>query len=273
MVLMATPYRQAMADVKARVNAAHSSFHAGMAILPKTRREAMYAVYAFCREVDDIADDGGSKETRAEGLQQWRARIADLFRGRPGDSITLALEPAIARFGLVEADFQAIIDGMAMDADKTISAPDLSTLDLYCDRVAGAVGRIAVRIFGDDSAEAMKAAHHLGRAFQMTNILRDLAEDAERERLYLPEEFLATHGIAARAAKDVLRDPNLADACRDLAAVARRHFALADKAMRACKPQAMRPARVMRGYYGAIFERLVASDWRDPAARVHLPIW
>ena len=259
--------------MKARVAASRTSFHAGMAILPRERREAMYALYAFCREVDDIADDGGTIEERAQGLQEWRKRIADLFGGNAGDNITASLLPAIGRYGLVEKDFQAIIDGMAMDADEPICAPDEKTLDLYCDRVASAVGRVSVRIFGDASDQAMAVSYHLGRAFQLTNILRDLAEDAARGRLYLPEELLAQNGIASRKPDEVLRDANLPAVCRALAARAKAHFDAADHTMMLCKASAMRPARIMRGYYGAIFDRLVESDWRDPRARVSLPKW
>lgn len=271
--MTAVPYPRALADVKARVAASRTSFHAGMLILPRARREAMYALYAFCREVDDIADESPTREESARGLQQWRSRISALFRGTAEDSITAALAPAINRFGLVESDFQSIIDGMAMDAATVICAPDMLTLDLYCDRVASAVGRVSVRIFGDASPAAMKLSYHLGRAFQLTNILRDLAEDAGRGRLYLPEEMLAKHGITSRVPAEVLRDEGLPAVCRDLAALTCGHFAAADEAMQICRPGAMRPARIMRAYYGAIFNRLVANDWRDPAARVCLPKW
>ncbi|MDX2028132.1 MAG: presqualene diphosphate synthase HpnD [Alphaproteobacteria bacterium] len=271
--MTAVPYSRALADVKARVAAARTSFHAGMLILPRPRREAMYALYAFCREVDDIADDSPTREESARGLQQWRERISSLFRGTAEDNITAALSPAVNRFGLVESDFQSIIDGMAMDAGEAICAPDMLTLDLYCDRVASAVGRVSVRIFGDASASAMKVAHHLGRAFQFTNILRDLAEDAARGRLYLPEELLTKHKIASRVPAEVLKNAGLPAVCRDLALQAQGHFASADQAMQVCKPSAMRPARIMRAYYGAIFDRLVAEDWRDPAARICLPKW
>src|SRR5215469_8480312 len=108
MAMTELSYREAIATVKARVNASRSSFHAGMALLPKARREAMYALYAFCREVDDIADDGPTYEARQRGLQEWRARIAELFRGNADDSITAALAPAIRRFDLKESDFQSI---------------------------------------------------------------------------------------------------------------------------------------------------------------------
>ncbi|MFY9288733.1 MAG: presqualene diphosphate synthase HpnD [Alphaproteobacteria bacterium] len=267
-------YQDALADVKARVTASRSSFHAGMAILPKARREAMYALYAFCREVDDIADDGATLAVRKQGLQEWRERIQKLFRGDPSDSITSALAPAIAQFGLIEGDFQDIIDGMDMDAaEPPICAPDIETLNLYCDRVASAVGRASVRIFGDSGPEALNLSHNLGRAFQLTNILRDLAEDTARGRLYLPEEMLVAHGIKSRVPQEVLRDPKLPAVCRELAQQARANFITADLAMLACKPEAMRPARVMRGYYGAIFDQLIAEDWRDFSKRVTLPKW
>jgi phytoene synthase len=266
-------YEQALASVVARVTASRTSFHAGMAILPKVRRDAMFAFYAFCREVDDIADDSPTTDAAARGLETWRQRIMKLFRGMVSDDITAALQPAIMRFGLIEKDFQDIIDGMAMDAGKPICAPDEATLDLYCDRVASAVGRVSVRIFGDDSTKAMLVAHNLGRAFQLTNILRDLSEDAARERFYLPQELLTKHGIKMQAPAAMIADHALRSVCRELAARAAKYYADADQAMRQCKPSAMRPARIMRGYYGAIFDRLVAEDWRDPATRVSLPKW
>ncbi|HEU0117995.1 MAG TPA: presqualene diphosphate synthase HpnD [Alphaproteobacteria bacterium] len=267
-------YQDALLDVKARVAKSRSSFHAGMAILPKARRDAMYALYAFCREVDDIADDGATLEERTQGLQQWRERIALLFRNKQvSDSITAALQPAIESFQLVETDFQAIIDGMAMDAGDPICAPDHKMLDLYCDRVASAVGRASVRIFGDNSPTAMDLSYHLGRAFQLTNILRDIYEDAQRGRLYLPEELLKKHNVASRVPAEVVKDANLPAVCRELAVEAEQHFTLADKAMSACKPEAMKPAKIMRAYYGAIFEKLKRCDWKNISKRVTLPKW
>jgi phytoene synthase len=265
-------YEQAFADVRQRVAKSRTSFHAGMAILPKARREAMYALYAFCREVDDIADDSPTTEDAAKGLALWRKRIAALFKGDASDNITVALLPAIGAFGLIEDDFQAIIDGMEMDS-VVICAPDEATFDLYCDRVASAVGRASVRIFGDSSAKAMEVAHHLGRALQTTNILRDLAEDATRGRLYLPKELLAKHGVASRNPAEIVRDIRLPEICRELALRARGHFQGADQAMALCKSSAMRPARIMRAYYGAILDRLIRADWQEPQTRISLPTW
>lgn len=270
-MVLSAEYNTAIKDVRSRVAASGTSFSAGMSILPKERRNAMYALYAFCREVDDIADDGETKAARQEGLRIWRERISNLFQnGKPEDSITQALLPAIRRFKLVEIDFQDIINGMAMDAEENICAPDMAKLDSYCDLVASAVGRVSVRIFGENSDNGMKVAHHLGRALQLTNILRDLAEDAERGRLYLPEELLAKHKVSTRIPKDVLSDNNIKAVCRDLASHANDHFLGADNSINACSRSKMRPAIIMRDYYFAIFNKLVEKDWKYPFTRVSL---
>ena len=265
-------YAEAIDLVKIQVAASRSSFRAGIALLPKDKREGMYALYAFCRAVDDIADESSSPEIAANKLQEWRVRIADVFRGKASDAITTALLPAIRRFSLVEKEFQEIIHGMEMDS-AVIVAPSAATLDLYCDCVASAVGRISIRIFGDTGADATNVAYHLGRALQLTNILRDLAEDAQRKRLYLPCELLDKHDISSRVPDEVLRLPQLPALCQDLASLAREHYAQADIFMNKCSSSAMRPARIMRICYGEIFSQLVKENWRDPTKRVALPKW
>lgn len=257
-------------DMSQRVAAAKTSFAAGMAALPPPRRAAMHALYAFCRAVDDIADDLPTRDERLAGLAAWRQNIGRLFRQRHvSDPITAALLPAIREFGLVERDFQDIIDGMAMDADAPITAPDAATLDIYCDRVASAVGRASVRIFGDSSTAAMQVAHHLGRALQLTNILRDLHEDGQRGRLYLPRELLLQHGLPAGLA--ALEHPSLPAVCRELAAQAATHYDSAAIAMQQCSRRAMTPARLMSAYYRAILGQLRRHDWRDIRRRARLP--
>ena len=264
--------QQEQQDMTARVARAKTSFAAGMAVLPAPRRAAMHALYGFCREVDDIADDGPTEAERRAGLMAWRQRIELLFaQGEAGHPITRALLPAIREFGLIAKDFQDIIDGMAMDAGAPVAAPDPAWLDLYCDRVASAVGRASVRIFGDAGADAMQVAHHLGRALQLTNILRDLDEDGRRGRLYLPDALLRRHGLPPNL--DALRHPGLPPVCRDLAQSAEAHFAAARQAMRRAERRAMLPARMMGGYYAAILQRLIKQDWRDLSRRAAIPAW
>jgi len=272
MALTNLSYSESLDLVKAQVAASRTSFHAGMAILPRERREAMYGLYGFCRAVDDIADDSPSPEIATVGLEMWRRTISDVFRGQAYHPIAAVLLPAISRFKLDEIDFHKIIDGMEMDS-VPIVAPTSERLDTYCDLVASAVGRVSVRIFGDSSPDALRVAHHLGRALQLTNILRDLHEDSLRGRLYLPVELLDKYSITSRDPQEVIRAPQLSAICRDLAELARDHYRQADNFMNKCSPMAMRPARIMRAYYRAVYDRLVALDWRNPQERVTLPKW
>jgi phytoene synthase len=256
--------------IRRRVEAAGTSFYWAMRLLPEARRDGMYAVYAFCREVDDIADDLPTLAEKQTGLAMWREEIAALYSGTPRHPVAHALREPVARFSLRRGDFEAVIDGMEMDAVADIRAPDLATLDLYCGRVAGAVGHLSVHVFGDGGDDAHRVADALGRALQLTNILRDLDEDARRGRLYLPRELLDRHGIRTDDPIEVLRHPSLPAVCRELAEIAERHFAEAERAMALCSRRAMRPAAVMGAFYHAMLEALVASGWRDPAARVSL---
>jgi presqualene diphosphate synthase len=205
----------------------------------------------------------------------WRARIAELYQSDapvPSEPVTRVLAAAIRKFHLREDDFAAVIDGMRMDAETVIVAPDLATLDLYCDRVAAAVGRLSVRAFGDSSEEADKVAYSLGRALQLTNILRDVQEDADRGRLYLPAEYLDEAGVPHESAA-AIASPMLPAVCARVATDAHRYFRDARAHMLNCDPVAMKPARLMAETYAAILTVLERSKWRNPAARVSLPLW
>jgi phytoene synthase len=270
-----TPLGAARADldaVEAIVRAAGTSFYRGMAVLPPDRRHAMYAIYAFCRIVDDIVDEEGPFADKVPLLAAWRARIDGLYRGEADDPVTRVLVIAAKTFGLRRQDFLDLIDGMQMDAEEVIVAPTLDQLDLYCDRVAASVGRLSVRAFGDASPDADRVAHALGRALQLTNILRDVAEDAERGRLYLPREYLDAEGVP-RDPRAALAHPALGRVCARLAELAHVHFRAARTAMEACDRRAMKPARLMGATYGAILSRLEATGWADPTCRVGLAKW
>lgn len=257
-----------LAEVAAAVRSAGTSFYRGMSILPADRRDSMYAVYAFCRIVDDIADEPGSIAGKRAALAEWRERVAALMRGEADQPVTRVLARAAACFALREDDFLAIIDGMEMDSEAIV-APQLDTLDLYCDRVAAAVGRLSVRIFGDASPAADEVAHALGRALQLTNVLRDVAEDAGRGRLYLPYEYLAEAGVPAAPAA-ALADPALPQVCRRLARDAHSQFDRAHAAMRRCDRRAMRPARLMGATYAAVLARLERRGWNRLGERAGL---
>ena len=255
-----------------RAGAAKSSFYAAMKLLPEERRNAMFAIYAFCRDVDDIADEPAPEGTKPIELALWRSEIEAIYAGLvPGKPLARALMAPVKHFGLLKQDFLAVIDGMAMDAERDIRAPSLAELDLYCARVASAVGRLSVRVFGTWEPPADEVADHLGRALQLTNILRDLDEDAERGRLYLPRETLEKHGIAGDDPATVLADPALTAVCSEIAALARQHYQAAERAMAQCRRAAMRPAMMMGGVYHALLLRLERRGWAPPRREVKVP--
>ncbi len=192
--------------------ASGSSFYAAMRILPREQREAMFQIYSFCRQVDDIANSDGPRPERLAALQQWRDDIDALYQGHPPPRLRDYVA-SVRRFDLKREDFLAIVDGMEMDVPQDIRAPDLATLDLYCDRVASAVGRLSVRVFGLPEADGILLAHHLGRALQLTNILRDIDEDAGIGRLYLPREGLLHAGITSDDPSRVITDRALPKVC------------------------------------------------------------
>src|SRR3569832_317765 len=191
-----------------------------MRILPADQRDAMFQIYSFCRQVDDIADSDGPREERLAALAQWRDDIDALYAGHPPARVA-DYAAAIAKFGMRREDFIAVIDGMEMDVPADIRAPDEQTLDLYCDRVASAVGRLSVKVFGLPEDDGILLAHHLGRALQLTNILRDIDEDAGIGRLYLPREALLHAGITGDEPDKVIADRGLPKVCAALAARAK----------------------------------------------------
>jgi phytoene synthase len=247
--------------------ASGSSFYLGMRILPRRQRDAMFEIYSFCRAVDDVADDPGPRAPRRAGLAQWRADIEALYAGNPPPQLSGLADP-VRTFGLERNDFLAVIDGMEMDVLADIRAPDAATLDLYCDRVASAVGRLSVKVFGMERADGIALAHHLGRALQLTNILRDLDEDAGIGRLYLPREALQAAGITATDPALAMMNPALGKACTPIVETARRHFREADAIMRRSPRRIVRTPRIMAEAYKLKLDGLVERGWAAPRQAV-----
>jgi phytoene synthase len=255
-------------ELRARVSG--SSFYAGMRILPKAEREAMFAIYGFCRLVDDIADDqAGDPSTRQVQLEQWSRDVDALYAGADPGQAGFLVE-AVRHFGLDRADFQAVIDGMQMDVDGDIRWPDFAELDLYCDRVASAVGRLSVRVFGMDREPGLELAHHLGRALQLTNILRDIDEDAEIGRVYLPSQALDAAGIVPTTPEALVADSRLDAAARWLAAKAKRHFAEANAILGARPTGHLIAPRLMEVAYSRLLDRMTRQGWQAPRTRVRV---
>src|SRR5712671_4299737 len=181
-----------------REKAAHSgsSFHYSFLFLPPERRRAITALYAFCREVDDAVDEPSDPSVARATLTWWRGEVARLFSGDPQHPVTRALAPMIEPFGIVQTKLDEIMDGMEMDLNQSRYL-NFSGLQLYCHRVAGVVGELAAGIFGYRNAKTLEYAEKLGLAFQLTNIIRDVGEDARKNRIYLPMDELKEYGVTA----------------------------------------------------------------------------
>lgn len=248
-----------------------SSFYWAMRLMPAERRQAMFAVYAYCRALDDIADGPAPTAEKLAALAEWRAAVGALEAGEapPIPEIAALAEPR-RRFGLETGPLLALVEGMEMDARGAMVAPSMTELDRYTYCVAGAVGLLAIRIFGEPEARAFALA--LGDALQLTNILRDLTEDAARGRLYLPRELLARAGITRTEPAAVIADPRTADACALVAERAKARFRAAADAMPA-DPAPLRPALVMAAVYRRLLDRLARRGWAQErlAERVRVP--
>jgi phytoene synthase len=241
-----------------------------MRLLPAPEREAMFAIYAFSRAVDDIADEAGpTREERLSELDAWRRDIDGAYAGATPRR-TAFLVPIIRRYGLRKEDLLDLVDGMQMDVVEDIRAPDLAKLDCYCDRVASAVGRLSIMVFGMEEGPGFELAHHLGRALQLTNILRDLDEDAAAGRLYLPRELLDAAGIRSSDPVAVIGSPDIGKACSALAATAREHYHGAERVF-ASRPRGnLRAPRLMGAVYSGILDKMESQGWAPPRKRVRL---
>jgi phytoene/squalene synthetase len=232
-----------------------SSFYWAMRLMPQAQRRAMFAVYGWCRAGDDIADADLSVESRRAGLVAMRRDLDRIFEEGDGS----ALSDAIRRYRLERVWFEMVLDGLDSDVESPLSAPDMATLDLYCQRVAGAVGRIAVGIFGLHDEAAGRFAFAAGHALQLTNILRDIAEDAARDRLYLPREALAEAGIGETAPLAVSRHPALPRATEWLAGRARTLYAEAEAEARLTDRRKLWPGLAMLRLYRRLLDRMPAE--------------
>ncbi len=268
--------------VQTLVKRSGTSFYWGMRLLPPEKRAAMFAIYAFCREVDDIADGsvptdgseptGGSVSTddKLHALDAWRGEIEALYRQRPNRPTTFALLEPVARFDLPKDEFLRMIDGMEMDAKALMIAPAMADLERYCRAVAGTVGLLSMSVFGQRGGDLDRGALALAEALQLTNILRDVHEDAQIQRLYLPRELLLQYGIKPNPPADAIRHPDIKGVCRALASRAEKCFAQADRLLAKGEREKLRPALIMMHSYSRILERLKQRDWARLDQRVRL---
>ncbi|MEO8386211.1 MAG: presqualene diphosphate synthase HpnD [Betaproteobacteria bacterium] len=246
-----------------------SSFYYSFRFLPPDRRRAITALYAFCREVDDIADEVSDLDIARAKLGWWRAELANLFQGHPQHPVTKALAPATTAFAVDQARLNEIIDGMEMDLTHH-RYNDFESLRLYCHRVAGVVGQLSAGIFGFSNPRTLVYAENLGLAFQMTNIIRDVGEDARRDRIYLPQDEMVKFGVST---DDILAARHSPAFVSLMAFQCERAKSLYDAAFEALSPEDRRPQRpglIMSAIYRTLLQEIEHDNFMVLTQRTSL---
>ena len=246
-----------------------SSFYYSFLFLPANRRRAITALYAFCREVDDVVDECPDPQLAATKLAWWRQAVAKLYAGAPDHPVTQALQPVLGEFNLPQEQLLEIIDGMAMDLQQTRYL-DFKALSLYCYRVASVVGLLAAEIFGSQDRQTQKYAHDLGMAFQLTNIIRDVGEDARRGRVYLPIDELQRFDVPVADILNARQSDNFRRLMEFQIERAEQYYAQAMAALPAIDRKAQRPGLVMAAIYRTLLEEIKRDGCQVLAQRTSL---
>jgi phytoene synthase len=247
-----------------------SSFYYSFLFLEPLRRQAITALYAFCREVDDVVDECPDKLLARTKLAWWRAEVKALFEGRPSHPVTQALAASLKNFSLPQEQLLEIIDGMEMDLDQVRYA-DFKALHLYCYRVASVVGLLAAEIFGYRDRLTLKYAHDLGLAFQLTNIIRDVGEDARRGRIYLPQDELSRFGVTDGDLLQARYGDNFSQLMAFQVERARSMYRQAFAQLPATDRKAQRAGLIMAAIYQATLDEIVRDGYRVLDQRITLP--
>ncbi len=246
-----------------------SSFYYSFRFLPPDKRRAITALYAFCREVDDVVDECTDANVARTTLNWWRGEVAEIYSGRPQHPVSQALVPVVRQFSLAQEHLMEIIDGMEMDIDLP-RYPDFKSLQLYCYRVASVVGLLSAEIFGYTDRQTLKYAHDLGIAFQLTNIIRDVGEDARRNRIYLPMEELQQFGVTAADILNARETENFHKLMAFQVERAQRYYRQALEQLPATDRKAQRTGLIMAAIYRATLEEIAASGCHVLRERISL---
>jgi phytoene synthase len=246
-----------------------SSFYYAFLFLPPERRKAITALYAFCREVDDVVDECTDPSVARMKLAWWRAQIGKMVEGRPEHPVTIALAPHLQSFALKTENFHAIIDGMEMDLDQSRYL-DWPALRKYCWHAAGVVGELSAGIFGHTQDATLVYAEKLGLAFQLTNIIRDIGDDARRGRIYLPIDELQQFDVKASDILNGHYSDRFEALMRFQAERARRHYQEALQALPEADRRAQRPGLMMAAIYHALLEEIEDENWQVLHQRISL---
>ena len=249
--------------------ASGSSFYYSFLFLPRDKRRAITALYAFCREVDDIVDECKDPEVARSTLNWWRGQVTEIYGGKPQHPVALALVPVVAQFNLPQEHLLEIIDGMEMDLDQP-RYNDFKSLQLYCYRVASVVGLLSVEIFGYSDRQTLKYAHDLGIAFQLTNIIRDVGEDARRNRIYLPMDEMQKFNVTAADILNARDSENFQKLMAFQIERAQRYYQQAEALLPAVDRKNQRTGLIMAAIYRATLNEVVASGCHVLNERISL---
>ena len=264
-----TPTMDPDAYCEERVAHSRSSFAASFRVLPEPRRKAITAVYAFCREVDDVVDEVTDPAVARLKLAWWRSEIAASYEGTPQHPVAQALKRVVAAYGLAREHFDAVIDGMEMDLAQNRYL-DFAALERYCHCVAGVVGLLSAEIFGYQETATRSYAHELGIAFQLTNSIRDVGEDAGRGRIYIPQDELSRFGVAASDVLTRRATPEFASLMAFQVQRARERYARALAMLPKRDRRAQRPGLMMAAIYRALLDEIERDGFRVLERRVSL---
>jgi 15-cis-phytoene synthase len=249
--------------------ASGSSFYYSFLFLSRERRRAITALYAFCREVDDVVDETPDAQLAAAKLAWWRAEVANLDAGKAQHPVSLALAPFVKKFGITAARLNEIIDGMEMDLTQTRYL-DWRALEHYCYHVAGVVGLLAAEIFGYRDARTLDYAKDLGIAFQLTNIIRDVGEDARKNRIYLPMDDMKRFAVPAAEILQGRESPRFKALMAFQAERAQEHYKSAMQALPRKDRRAQRPGLIMAAIYRALLAEIESDGFRVLTRRTSL---
>jgi len=246
-----------------------SSFTSSFRFLPADKRRAMTALYAYCREVDDVVDECSDANVARTTLNWWRGEVLAIYGAKPTHPVCQALVPVVKQFNLPQEHLQEIIDGMEMDLDQPRYA-DFKSLQLYCYRVASVVGLLSAEIFGYTNRETLKYAHDLGIAFQLTNIIRDVGEDARRNRIYLPMDEMQQFGVSAADILNAHETEGFRKLMEFQIERARSYYRQAFDHLPSVDRKAQRAGIIMAAIYRAVLDEVVSSGCHVLNERVSL---
>ena len=257
-------------EIEKKVNNSDSSFYWPMRLMPSKKRQAIFAVYAFCREVDDVADGNLSNQEKANLIKFWRTEIENIYKGKPNTNLGNSLAIPIESFSLEKQDFMDILDGMELDIDPQFSLINVSELENYCDKVACSVGRLSNDIFGLDKETGLALADCLGKALQLTNILRDVNEDFQEGKIFLPQDLLESHNGSLCEIKKNICHPSVASSCRSIAKLAQYYYNNSRTIIKSCDRKIVKPALLMMLVYERLLNKLIKSNWSDMSGSVRV---